>query len=214
MKRRLNVLVVCECSGAVRDAFRALGHNAWSCDLKPSESPSEFHIVGDALSAIDGSLCPISDDWDLVIAHPPCTYLCSMGIWWNHKRLERIPLTDEAAAFFMMFVDCAPAVVIENPIGTMSSRYRKPDQIINPWQFGHEANKPTCLWLKGVPKLIPTQIVDKGKFYVKANGARMSAWSHITSGTNKEKRATIAARTFPGIAKAMAKQWSEFLLSQ
>lgn len=100
-----------------------------------------------------------------------------------------------------------PRICVENPIGYCGTHYRKADQIINPWQFGHEANKPTCLWLKNLPKLVPTKIVDKGKFYVKANGNRMSAWSHITSGTRKELRAKIASRTFPGIASAMAAQW-------
>ena len=197
----MKVLIACEFSGVVRRAFRARGHDAWSCDLLPSEDSSEYHIQGDVLEVL-------GDGWDLMIAHPPCTYLCGMGIWWNHKRPERWLLTDEAASFFMrLWESPAGKVCLENPIGTMSRRFRRPDQIINPWQFGHEANKPTCLWLRGLPPLSPTSIVGKGRFYIKANGSRMSAWSHVTSGTRKEQRAKIASRTFDGIAAAMADQW-------
>lgn len=196
----MKVGVLCEYSGVVRDAFIRAGHDAISCDLLPTEAPGP-HIQGDCLA----------QDWsgyDLLICHPPCTYLCSMGIWWNHKRPERWPLTEQAAEFFMAMTRLpAPRIAIENPIGTMSVRHRKPDQIIQPWQFGHEATKPTCLWLKGLPPLLPTKIVSKGRFYVKANGQRMAAWSHVTSGTDKEKRWRVAARTFDGIANAMAQQW-------
>lgn len=197
----MRVLIACEFSGVVRSAFRAKGHDAWSCDLLPAEDGSEYHIQGDCLAVL-------GDGWDLIVAHPPCTYLCSMGIWWNHKRPERWPLT-KAAVEFVRALWAAPVerMALENPIGHLGTNWRKSDQIINPWQFGNEANKPTCLWLRGLPKLVPTKIVDKGKFYTKKNGARMSAWSHITSGTRKTERARIASRTFPGIAQAMADQW-------
>lgn len=192
--------MLCEFSGVVRDAFIRRGHDAISCDLLPTESPGP-HIQGDCLA----------QDWsgfDLLICHPPCTYLCSMGIWWNHKRPERWAMTDHAADFFMRLWSIpSPRMAIENPIGTMSTRFRKPDQVVNPWQFGHEANKPTCLWTRGLPTLRPSKIVGKGKFYTKANGSRMSAWSHRCSGTRKEERARIASRTFTGIAEAMAEQW-------
>lgn len=194
------VLVACEYSGRVRDAFLALGHDAWSCDLLPTESPGP-HIQGDVLKIL-------GDGWDLMIAHPPCTYLASMGIWWNKKRPERWPLTYAALDFVKALWD-APIekIALENPIGYLNRNWQKPTQIIHPWQFGHEASKPTCLWLKGLSPIVPTQIVGKGEFYVKANGARMAKWSHITSGTRKEERARIASRTFSGIAAAMAEQW-------
>ncbi len=196
----MRVLVACEFSGAVRDAFRALGHDAWSCDLLPAEAPGP-HIQGDVLQAL-------REGWDLMVAHPPCTYLASMGIWWNKKRPERWPLTYAARDFVQALWDAPiPRVAVENPIGFLNRNWRKPDQIIHPWQHGHEASKPTCLWLRGLPPIMPTAIVDKGEFYVKANGARMAKWSHITSGTRKEERARIASRTFPGIARAMAEQW-------
>jgi hypothetical protein len=247
----MRVLVACEFSGAVRDAFRAAGHDAMSCDLLPTEAPGP-HYQGDVRDVIDGfvPVCfhaecgdecswgfdeagdcprpgPTSEGyefverngvlfarpeerphWDLMIAHPPCTYLASMGIWWNKKRPERWPLTYEARDFVdFLWQSPIPRIAIENPIGFLNRNWRKPDQIIHPWQFGHEASKPTCLWLKGLPILTPTQIVGKGEFYVKANGARMAKWSHITSGTRKAERAKIASRTFPGIAAAMAAQW-------
>lgn len=176
------------------------GHDAWSCDILPTEAPGN-HIQGDVCEILE-------DGWDMMIAHPPCTYLASMGIWWNHKRPERWPLTFKAMDFVKKLAD-APIehIAIENPIGYLNRHGRKPDCIVNPWQFGDEAHKPTCLWLKNLPKLFPTKIVGRGKFYTKANGTRMSAWSHITSGTRKSERAKIASRTFQGIADAMAEQW-------
>lgn len=196
----MRVLIGCEFSGIVREAFASWGHDAWSCDLLPTEKPGN-HIQGSVLDVLD-------DGWDLAVMHPPCTYLCSMGIWWNHKRPERWEETRKAKAFVeAIWAAPIPKMALENPIGYLGTHWRKSDQIINPWMFGDEANKPTCLWLRGLPKLTPTKIVDKGKFYVKKNGARMSAWSHITSGTRKEERARIASRTFPGIAEAMAEQW-------
>jgi hypothetical protein len=196
----MRVAILCEFSGTVRDSFIRRGHDAISCDLLPTEALGP-HIQGD-LREHDWS------GYDLIIAHPPCTYLCGMGVWWNHKRPERWALTDQAEAFFR-FVWSIPCerMAIENPIGVMSTRFRKPDQIIQPWQFGHEANKPTCLWTRGLPALVPTKIVDRGRFYTKKNGSRASVWSHQTSGRDKTKRAKIASTTFPGIAEAMADQW-------
>lgn len=136
----MRVIVACEFSGTVRDAFAARGHDAWSCDLLPSETPGN-HIQGDVLAVI-------GDGWDLMVAHPPCTYLASMGIWWNAKRPERWPLTYDAMEFVKKLWQAPIAMIaIENPIGYLNKNFRKPDQIIQPWQFGHEANKPTCLWL-------------------------------------------------------------------
>lgn len=202
----MRVLVACEFSGTVRQAFRALGHDAWSCDLLPAADGSDYHLQGDALEWAQG------EPWDLMVAHPPCTYLAGMGIWWNHKRPERWPLTYAAKAFVEALAGLEIAkIAIENPIGYLNKNWRKPDQIINPWQFGHEAHKPTCLWLKNLPRLAPTDVVGRGEFYTKANGTRMSKWSHITSGTRKEDRAKIASRTFSGIARAMAEQWGAVL---
>jgi len=196
----MRVLVACEFSGIVRDAFIRRGHDAMSCDLLPTEVPGP-HYQGDVFDII-------KDGWDLMIAHPPCTYLCSMGVWWNYKRPERWPKTEDAVSFVEELLDAPiPSIALENPVGILSSRIGKPAQIINPWQFGQEFNKPTCLWLKNLSALVPTKIVGKGKFYTKKNGARMSAWSHITSGTKKEERARIASRTFQGIADAMSNQW-------
>lgn len=195
------VLVACEFSGAVRRAFAAKGHDAWSCDLEPAEDGDPKHYQGDVRDML-------GKGWDLMVAHPPCTYLAGMGIWWNKKRPERWPLTYAAKDFVAeLWAAPVPLIALENPIGYLNRNWQKPTQIIHPWQFGHEASKPGCLWLKGLPKLVPTNIVGKGEFYVKANGTRMSKWSHITSGTDKAKRAKIAARTFPGIAEAMANQW-------
>jgi hypothetical protein len=201
----VRVLVGCEFSGIVRQAFRELGHNAWSCDLLPSEDNSEFHIQDDVLNHLDAG-------WDLMIFQPPCTYLATMGIWWNHKRPERWELTHKALEFVDTLAK-APCerIAIENPVGYLSKNWplfpKGPTQVVHPWQFGHEANKPTCLWLKNLPKLTPTQIVGKGEFYVKTNGWRLSKWSHGISGTKKE-RARNASRTFKGIAQAMAEQWT------
>lgn len=203
----MRVLVACECSGAVRRAFRERGHDAWSCDILPADDASPFHLQCDVRDVL-------RDGWDLMVAHPPCTYLASMGIWWNAKRPERWPLTHAARDFVDMLWNAPiPRVAIENPIGYLNRHWRKPDCIVHPWQHGDEASKPTCLWLKRLPPLLPTDIVGKGRFYVKANGHRMAAWSHVTSGTNKAKRAKIAATTFPGIAAAMAAQWGGELAS-
>ena len=202
----MRVLIACEFSGTVRDAFARLGHDAWSCDLLPSETEGQ-HIVGDVLEVI-------GQGWDLMIAHPPCTYLAAMGIWWNKKRPERWPLTHAGLAFADALAG-APVekIAVENPVGYLNRHWPRfpegPSQVIHPWQFGHEANKPTCLWLKNLPKLKPTKVVGRGEFYTKANGKRISKWSHCTSGTNKAARARIASKTFEGIAEAMAAQWGE-----
>jgi len=194
------ILIACEFSGTIRDAFIAVGHDAMSCDLLPTDVPGP-HYQGDVSDILN-------EGWDLMIAHPPCTYLSGMGIWWNAKRPERWPLTYAAKTFVEFLANAPiPKIAIENPIGYLNKNWRKPDQIIQPWQFGHEANKPTCLWLKELPLLTPTEIVGKGEFYVKANGSRLSKWSHSTSGKNKAKRAKIASTTFSGIAEAMATQW-------
>lgn len=193
----MRILLACEVSGECRRAFRAKGHDAWSCDLLPPDDGSEFHIQWDAHKAI-------SKGWDMMIAFPPCTYLCSSGLHWNHKRPERVIKTVDAMAFFMALVH-APIekIAIENPIGCMSTAYRKPDQIIQPYMFGHAESKSTCLWLKNLPLLTPSQIVPK---------PACGYWDNQTpSGQNKlgpgVNRAKIRSTTYSGIAACMASTW-------
>lgn len=194
--KKLRILVACEMSGRVRDAFIAKGHDAWSCDIIDSKTPGP-HIKDDVLLHLE-------DGWDRMIAFPPCTYLCSSGLHWNKRRPERAKLTHEAILFFFSLVDAPiPQIAIENPIGCMSTYYRKPDQIIQPWMFGHSESKSTCLWLKGLPKLIPTNVLEK---------PACGYWSNQTpSGQNRlgpsASRAMERSLTYQGIADAMASQW-------
>ncbi len=194
----MNVLVGCEFSGVVRNAFLARGHMTYSCDLLPAEDGSPWHLRGDVLDIIPDW------DWDLAIFHPPCTYLCGSGLHWNKRRPGRDKLTEEAAAFFMALANAPiPRIAIENPIGCMSTRYRKPDQIIQPWQFGHPESKATCLWLKGLPLLKPTAVLPKPE---------SGRWNNQTpSGQNKlgpsKDRWKERSKTYTGIAEAMAEQW-------
>jgi len=184
----MKVLVACEVSGVVRDAFRARGHDAWSCDLQPNNSP--YHMWADhdlhIFDVID------ADAWDLLIAHPPCTRLAVSGArWFKDKKQEQY----EAIQFFMAFTKTSiPKYCIENPISIMSTKWRKPDQIIQPWQFGHGETKATCLWLKNLPKLKPTNIV-KGR---EARIHRMPP---------SKDRGKLRSITYQGIADAMAEQW-------
>ena len=200
--RPLRVLVACEFSGTVRDAFIAAGHDAISCDLLPSEKPGP-HIQGDVLTELEGMW-----GWfDLMIAHPPCTYLCSSGLHWNTRRPERQAHTDAAVAFVKALAAFPiTRIAIENPIGCLSTRWRKPDQIIQPYQFGHDASKATCLWLKGLPPLLSTDMIA-GRL---VNGRQR--WGNQTdSGQNKlgpsDDRWAKRAETYTGIASAMASQW-------
>ena len=183
----LRVLVACEFSGTVRDAFSALGHDAWSCDLLPSEKPGQ-HYQGD----VRHLLCE-PRQWDLLIAHPPSTHLAVSGArWFAAKRSEQA----EALAFVAELLCCrVPRIALENPVSIISSRIRKPDQVIQPWQFGHGETKATCLWLKGLPKLTPTNIVS----------GREARVHRMPPGPNRWRE---RSRTFEGIALAMAAQWS------
>lgn len=195
----MNVLVACESSGTVRDAFAARGHNAWSCDLLPSQGK---HLQGDVREFL-------GQDWDLLIAHPPCTYLSVSGMHWTTRGLRDPQLTEDALAFVRLLMDCnIPRICIENPVSVISSRIRKPDQYIQPYEFGHDASKKTCLWLKNLPSLqkCPTQYVQPrtvdGKF----------RWANQTdSGQNRlgpsEDRWQLRSKTYEGIATAMAEQW-------
>jgi hypothetical protein len=192
----VKVLVACEFSGVVRDAFLRRGHDAVSCDLLPTENPGP-HVQGDVLPLLD-------QEWDLMIAHPPCTYLCSSGLHWNKRRPERAALTEEALQFVLtLLLARIPRIALENPIGCISTRHRKPDQIIHPWQFGEDASKATCLWLRNLPLLVPTNILPGGR---KARRANQTASGQNKLGPSPE-RAMERARTYTGIAEAMAEQW-------
>ena len=243
----MRVLVACECSGVVRDAFRARGHDAWSCDTKPSESwerivfaadlpkcdccedawctkhdchfaecnclgctqdDVQHKLIGDDLYGAAHFQCDVREvldrDWDLMIAHPPCTYLSVSGLHWNKRRPGRETLTEEALDFVRLLMAAPiPRICIENPVSCISTRIRKPSQIIQPWQFGEDASKATCLWLKGLPPLIHTKVLPGGRKARRAN--------QCPSGQNKlgpsPERAAERAKTYPGIAAAMAEQW-------
>jgi hypothetical protein len=248
------VLIACEFSGTVRNAFTAKGHNAWSCDLLPTESPG-LHYQGNVETLLAGWIpvffqsecdpdgngwCDLSNNdpadchcigptqdgieymeingelfgrpikkphWDMMIAHPPCTYLCSSGLHWNKRRPERAQMTEDALQFVRTLLNAPiPRIALENPIGAISTRIRKPDQTIQPYQFGHDASKSTCLWLKGLPPLRPTQMIQPRIINGKPR------WGNQTdSGQNKlppsADRWKIRSETYQGIASAMAEQW-------
>ena len=195
----MRVLVACEFSGVVRDAFIKAGHTALSCDLMPTDKPGP-HYQGDVMDIIGGG-------WDLMIAHPPCTHLAVSGA--RHFEKKRADgRQQEGIDFFMALARAAiPRYAIENPIGIMSNIWRKPDQIIQPWQYGHSVTKSTCLWLKGLPALTPTDIVDKGVTWTAKSGKRMSQWYYDSSCLNPKEREKMRNKTFQGIADAMAQQW-------
>jgi hypothetical protein len=181
----MRVLIACEFSGVVREAFRRRGHDAWSCDLLPAEDGSEYHFKGNAL---------ITNwhEWDMMICHPPCTHLAVSGARWFKDKLEE---QTQALWFVSSLLNApVPRIALENPISIISSRIRKPDQIIQPWQFGHGEVKATCLWLKNLPKLIPTNIVEGRHARVHLMPPGPDRW--------KER-----SRTMTGIAEAMAEQW-------
>jgi site-specific DNA-cytosine methylase len=192
----MRVLVACEYSGAVRDALINLGHDAVSCDLLPTDVPGPHH---------QGSVLDILDDgWDMMIAFPPCTHLAVSGArWFAAKRADG--RQQQGIDFFMALANAnIPKIAIENPVGIMSTEWRKPDQIIQPWQYGHEATKTTCLWLKGLPKLTPTNVVGKGARHVTKSGRSLPEWYNLPP---SEDRWKIRSKTFQGIADAMAQQW-------
>ena len=215
----MRVLIACEESQTVCKAFRKRGFEAYSCDIQEqSGGHPEWHIKGDVLEVIN-------DGWDLIIAHPPCTYLTVTGNKWlkdQPKRksgalvgVERRDARDNAIKFFMLFANAkSKSIAIENPIGVISTTWRKPDQVIHPWQFGHEASKSTCLWLKNLPLLYPTNIVEKGEFVQYKSGKRCTKWYADAAKHSPEIRAKIRNKTFEGIAEAMAYQWGDFLLNQ
>jgi len=183
----MRVLVGCEYSGRVRDAFRALGHDAWSCDLLPSESDHAFHIQGDILPIL-------AKGWDLMIAHPPCTHLAVSGARHFHRKQKE---QGEALEFVRLLMDAPiPKICIENPVSIISTRIRKPDQIIQPWMFGHGETKATCLWIKNLPLLQPSNVVE----------GRSDRIHKMPPGPNRWKE---RSRTYIGVAKSMAAQWGK-----
>lgn len=180
----MKVLIACEYSGTVRDAFIANGHDAMSCDLLPTDKNGP-HYQGSVFDIINGG-------WDLMIAHPPCTHLAVSGARWFKDKINE---QKEALDFVRKLMECdIPKICIENPISIISSRIRKPDQIIQPWMFGHGETKATCLWLKGLPKLVPTNIVEGREPKVHLLPPSPDRWK-------------IRSKTYDGIAKAMAEQW-------
>lgn len=204
----MKILVACEESQAVTKEFRRLRHEAYSCDiLECSGGHPEWHLQQDVTELL-------SIKWDMILAFPPCTYLTVTGNRWfnvekyGEKALKRIEDRKEAINFFMMFAnaDCEK-IVIENPVGIMSTQWRKPDQIIHPYEFGDPYEKKTCLWLKGLPKLELTNIVEPPPRTQFKSGKTMATWYADAIKLPKEDRARLRSKTFPGIAKAMAEQW-------
>ena len=218
----MKVLIACEESQIVCKAFRERGHEAYSCDIQePSGGHPEWHIHGDAIAALDGGVITTMDGkqhdvgkWDLLIAHPPCTYLTVTGNRWfneeryGHKARQRKELRNEAANFFMSFINAdGDKIAVENPIGYMSTVYQKPSQIIHPYMFGDPARKATCLWLKGLTKLTPTDIVEPIVIHYQNGNGTDNPWHMDTLKLPPNERAKARSKTFPGIAAAMAEQW-------
>ena len=195
----MKILIACEYSGRVREAFRKLGHDAWSCDLLPSDDNSPYHLIGDVRGLLN-------DEWDMIIAHPPCTYLTNAGVSWLHKQPERWHKMREGAELFKEILD-APAqyICVENPI---MHKYaveiigRRQDQVLQPWMFGHMERKATCLWLKNLPKLEPTNNVKEEMLKLPKN--RQQRLHYLPPSPDRWK---LRSTTFQGIANAMAEQW-------
>lgn len=211
--RPLSILVGCERSGVVRDAFAALGYRAASCDLAPSQTPGE-HFEEDLLTILRRE----RDNFDALIVHPPCTYLSSSGLHWNTRRAGRGELTDKALAFVreILAIWGDKPYCLENPVGRIGTAIRPSDQSIQPHQFGHDASKRTCLWLSGLPKLRPTEFVP-GRVVV-WNEKVVTRWANQTDGGQNrlgpsDDRADERSRTYEGIARAMADQWGPYLLA-
>lgn len=238
----LNVLVACEESQRVCSEFRRLGHNAYSCDLlKCSGGHPEWHFHQDVLEVIKnrggkletGDELYIDGEWDIMIAHPPCTFLAVSGAkWYYHPEDKDLPLNQrrphprfpnraqdrqEAIEFFLKLAHAdIKHIAIENPVGIMNSKFRKPDQIVQPYHFGDSASKKTCLWLKNLPPLEYTDVVDPGEFIEFESGRRLAKWysDGLTKTKTAEERRTWRSKTFPGFAKAIAEQWSEVLINE
>lgn len=222
----MNVLIACECSQRVVAAFRAVGHEAYSCDIESSYGGHpEWHICDDVLPLLSGDCGFFTEDglyhfingrWDLIIAFPPCTYLTKAGnrhfspkrnniVTIEARKRERL----KAAEFFLAFVNApCDCIVVENPVGFMNTHYRRPDQIIQPYWFGDDAEKATCLWLKGVPKLYPTHMLPRpAPHHYRADGKAVRFVESVPGTGGQKNRARIRSETFPGVAAAMANQW-------
>lgn len=223
------ILIACEESQAITKEFRSLGYDAFSCDLLPcSGGHPEWHIQGDVFEIID-------QGWDLMIAHPPCTFLSASGAaWYYHPDDKHLPTSErrphpnypnreserqDAIEFVLKLANAdIPRIAIENPIGSLSTAWRKPDQIIQPWMFGDKASKSTCLWLKNLPLIQPTDVVDKGEFFEWVDGKsgkvkRQPMWYYkaLSEAKTPAQRRTLRSKTFQGMAKAIANQWSKVL---
>ena len=197
----MKILLACEESQTVTKAFRALGHEAYSCDILPASGGyPQWHIQNDVVEVL-------KQEWDMIIAFPPCTHLASSGAaWFEAKRADG--RQQQAIDFFMIFANHpCEKIAIENPVGIMSSHYRKPNQIIQPWQFGDSYSKRTCLWLKGLPNLVSTDVVDPGEMVTFDSGRTMPKWYADAWKLSSADRSKARSKTFPGIAAAMAKQW-------
>jgi hypothetical protein len=221
----MKILIACEESQEVCKAFRELGFEAYSCDLQEcSGGHPEWHINGDAIAEA------YSGKYDMMIAHPPCTYLAVSGArWYYHPEDSNLPFEqrrphpkfpnrakdrDEALEFFITLLK-APIrfIAVENPVGIVSTKYKKPNQTIHPWMFGDEASKATCLWLKNLPTLLPTKIVGKGERVYLSSGKSLPKWYNdaFVNAKSAEERRSLRSKSFPGISKAMAQQWGDFI---
>lgn len=237
--KKINILIACEESQRVCLEFRKLGFNAFSCDLIPSSGGHpEWHFMQDCLEVIknkggrleNGKEEYIKGKWDLMVAHPPCTFLAVSGAkWYYHPEDSELPIEqrrphpkfpnrafdrEEAAKFFLELANAdVERIAIENPVGIMNTRYRKPDQVVQPYMFGDSFSKKTCLWLKNLPQLKPTKIVDKGEYVELSSGKRLPKWysDALVNSKTPEERRTLRSKTFPGFAKAIAQQWGEEL---
>lgn len=203
----MRVLVACEYSGVVRDAFRALGHDAWSCDLLESDTQSDYHIQGDVLGHLQ-------DGWDVMIAHPPCTYLSRAGARWLHTKdglnMERYNAGLQGKDLFMKLLEAnIPYIAVENPTPLKVFNLPTPSQVIQPYQFGHPYSKRTLLWLKNLPPLVPTNVLKTYTPYLPSNTGGAKRGQKHSRGTARNWKE--ASRTFDGIAKAMAEQWGSYV---
>lgn len=231
----MKVLIACEESQAVTKEFRKLGHEAYSCDLLPSSGGHpEWHFKNDVFEIINnkggilenGEEAYLDANWDMMIAHPPCTYLSVSGAqWYYHPEDKHLPTEErrphpkfpdrakhreEAMEFFLALAKAPiPKIAVENPVSIISTRWRKPDQIVQPYMFGDEATKTTCLWLRNLPQLLPTEIVGKGERIKFKSGKSQPKWysDALVKAKTPQERRTLRSKTFPGFAKAMAEQW-------
>lgn len=242
LAQKFNILVACEESQRVCSSFRKLGFNAFSCDLLPcSGGHPEWHFNCDVFEVIknkggtlqNGEKIFIKGKWDLMVAHPPCTYLAVSGArWYYHPDDKDLPMEqrrphprfpnrrkdqEDGKNFFLALANVdIEHIAIENPIGIMNTQWRKPDQCVQPYFFGDEASKNTCLWLKNLPLLKPTKIVGKGEWVELSSGKRLPKWysDALTKAKTPEERRNLRSKTFPGFAKAIAEQWGEFLIKE